>query len=162
MSETLAFAPYQIICEGAADEVFIRRLLLARWGVSDIQVRCAKTKNADGCAGTSGLTDTLLALDAIRTTMPGKVRGILILFDSDDDPNATFKSVIESIKRTKLKYPQPSALLEIKPGDPVMAVATLPWIDKMGHLRRISVRIPSGVALRSTRSYSGILQCYVT
>jgi len=66
--------------------------------------------------------------------MPGRVRGILILFDSDDDSNKTFESVIDSIKQTKLKYPQPSKLLEIKPGDPAMAVATLPWIDKMGHL----------------------------
>jgi len=66
--------------------------------------------------------------------MPGRVKAILIIFDSDDDPNNTFKGIIAAMKETKLKYPQPTRLLEIKAGDPAIAIATLPWVTRIGHL----------------------------
>jgi hypothetical protein len=75
-----------------------------------------------------------LALDAIRETKPGVARGIVILFDSDEDSDVQFKAIIESIRNAKLKYPLPDKLLEIKRGDPTIAVGLLPWINRQGHL----------------------------
>lgn len=132
-----ADAPYVIVCEGSADRVFITRLLQRRWGVTDISVRCTHQKNDRRCGGKDGLTETLLALDAVRATNPGRVRGIVIVFDSDDDPLTSFEAIIESIRAAKLSYPLPDRVLEVKPGTrsaPAIAVALLPWMDRVGHL----------------------------
>lgn len=92
MDDGPASAPYQIICEGSADRVFINRLLRFRWGVTDMAVRCTHAEGR-GCAGRGALTETLLALDAVRTTQPRAVRGIAVVFDSDDKPEDSFKAI---------------------------------------------------------------------
>jgi hypothetical protein len=127
-------SPYQVVCEGGADLTFITKLLQARWGVHDFGVRCTKTGKDNRCAGTSGLTETLQALDAIRATKAGAARGIAIVFDSDDDATSSFDNIVKSIREAKLKYPLPDRPLEVKAGNPSIAVALIPWIDRKGHL----------------------------
>jgi hypothetical protein len=127
-------APYQIICEGSADRVFLTRLLQSPWGVTDFAVRCTHTTDSRRCAGRSGLKDTLLAVDAVRATINGSLRGIAIVFDSDDDPAGRFNEIIEAIRASKLGYPKPTAPLEISKGDPSIGVVLLPWFDRPGHL----------------------------
>jgi hypothetical protein len=130
-------APYAIICEGSADRAFITRLLQARWGVTDISVRCTHQKGERGCGGRDALTESLRALDAVRSTIPGAVRGIAIVFDSDDEPQKSFEAIINSIKAAKLSYPLPAKPLEVMPSTtsaPSIAIALLPWVDRTGHL----------------------------
>jgi hypothetical protein len=131
-------APYYVICEGPADRALITRLLQVRWGVTDFSVRCTHSDDPDNhqCAGKSGLTATLRAADAVRAIHPRAARGIAIVFDSDDNPTANFKSILDSIKAAKLSYPVPTAPLEIarRKDAPSIAIALLPWHDTQGHL----------------------------
>lgn len=131
-------APCQIVCEGNADRVFLTRLIASRT-ISDCAVRCTheSAPNHQRCAGRDSLTKTLLALDAIRNLNPEAVKGIAIVFDSDEDPAASFKSAQESIRSAKLFYPIPDRPLEIKPSTskhPTIAIALIPWHDRQGHL----------------------------
>jgi hypothetical protein len=76
-------------------------------------------------------------VDAVRAINPNKVRGIAIVFDSDEEPQKSFEAIIESIRATKLSYPLPDRPLEIKAGSasaPSITIALLPWADKIGHL----------------------------
>jgi hypothetical protein len=119
-------APYVVLCEGSADRAFVTRLLQSR-GITDIAVRCTHTgANPRGCAGLSGLRESLLALDAVRATVKDAVRGIAIVFDGDDDTDLRFKEIIEDLKQSKLGYPRPSKPLEIAKGNPSIAIALLP------------------------------------
>jgi hypothetical protein len=131
-------APYVVICEGRADTVFVSRLLQHRLGVTDISVRCTHTAGPR-CAGKDGLTDTLKALDAARSTIPETIRGIAILFDSDESPDDSFKRVIKLIKAAKLEYPLPDHPLEVKNGRdrPSIAIGLLPWHNRQGHLDQL-------------------------
>jgi hypothetical protein len=129
-------APYQIICEGSADRVFINKLLQFRWGVTEMAVRCTHIQDRR-CAGRDALTKSMLALDAVRSTQPKAIRGIAIVFDSDDKPEDSFKDVIKSIRASKLGYPLPDKLQEVKNGKngtPSIAVSLIPGIDRSGHL----------------------------
>jgi hypothetical protein len=105
-----------------------------RWGAVDFSVRCTRTKHSDGCAGIDGLTETLLALEAVRSISPKPIKGVAIIFDSDDDPQKRFAGIIQAIKNAKLKYPLPDRLLEVKPGDPAIAISLIPSIDRQGNL----------------------------
>src|SRR5579863_6161312 len=136
MNDGPASAKFIIVCEGNADRVFITRLIQSRWGsVPDVAVRCTHAGD-DRCAGRNGLTPTLLALDAARSTITDAVKGIAIVFDSDDDPSKSFKEIIESIRAAKLSYPLPSNPLEVKAGSsyPAIGIALIPWHDRPGHL----------------------------
>lgn len=98
-------APYQIVCEGRADQVFLSKLILARFGEApQIAIR---TSGNNRPPQKDGLTNALLAIDAIRSTMPGAARGVAIIQDADDDANKAFKQIINHIKAAKVGYPIP-------------------------------------------------------
>jgi len=123
-------SPLQLVCEGAADEVFFRRLLLTRQ-LAGIDVSCPKGKDGR-CIGKSGFKGRL---DAIQGLMKGTLRGVLLVTDADTNPGVAFTDAVACLSGTG-KYPIPGSVYEIAQGAgmPSTAVAVIPAINRTGHL----------------------------
>lgn len=133
---SIVSAPCQLICEGASDEAFFKRLIASR-NITGFEVRCARCNGQKRCGGNSCISDTLTAMFAAADLTPGAIKGILIAVDSDDDPEAEFLAVKRQIRSAKPMHPMPDRLLEIKPTkdpNPAIAIMTIPWADQRGNL----------------------------
>ena len=116
MAQKIIFTkPCQVITEGYADTVFLRRLAIHRGlGPHVGAFRTSKDPmiNASGC-GRSGYADTLDALSA-EIAFFDVVNGIVLLADNDDDPKGRFDDVVTQVK--KAGYPIPTKPEEIVSG----------------------------------------------
>lgn len=130
--------PCRVVCEGRDDAAFFTRLFETH-SIEGFEVDCARTNNKPtGCAGKSGITDTLLSLKGVSDLNPGVLRGIVIAVDSDEDPRKAFEHARQAIRNTKLQLPVPDQALVPKSDpqgvDPALAILCIPWIDATGHL----------------------------
>jgi hypothetical protein len=124
--------PLAIIGEGAADAHFLAELCKSR-GLTQFQI--ARPANSKDSFGTR-----LLAIDS--NSYRKSMSTILLVCDSDDDPQRAFEHVAEQVNDTKL-FARPTAPLTVGPKQPQypsIAILTLPWIDKPGCLETLLYR----------------------
>jgi hypothetical protein len=136
MPNTSIKQPCRIICEGAADSSFFNSLIKAQ-GIPNCEADCTRLDNdPNRCAGKNGITETLRGLKGYAETQPGKLRGVVVAIDTDDDPKARLEETIADIKAAGLKCG--SRYLDVKPagaGDIFsIAILGIPWHDKSGNL----------------------------
>jgi hypothetical protein len=132
--------PYQLVCEGKADEVFFSRLLKASG--KDVEVRCPKRDDPNGGLGRTAIHKTLSALQA----QFDKITRVIVVVDSDDDPNSSFEGAcgefIKANQRNPAKpYPVPVIANTLAGGMPSTAVVLVPTMGTQGCLD--SLLLPS-------------------
>jgi hypothetical protein len=128
--------PFLLLCEGAHDRHFFDQLLQHR-SISDFMI--ASNYGISGISGNSAFGNSLSALTAI--TDFDRLRGIVLVTDSDLDPQHAFDNVqqqiidaAEILGPSARKYPVPTAALDIAFGHPALVVITIPDIKKPGNL----------------------------
>ena len=123
-----------IICEGKADENFIKKLIEVRIDEYDFpQFDILNTEGKDN------FDKKLLSIKGNRHFE--NIRAILIMADSNDSPEETFKNICKQIEGIKKNYPIPSKLLEVKKVDnmPAICVMLLPNEKEAGSLETLCV-----------------------
>jgi hypothetical protein len=110
-----------ILCEGAADQNFIKELIKERGGFPPIDFLPPDRFH--------GRSDFKRMLDALKgsPSFPS-VRGVLIVADSHDIPSDTFIQICDQIRRAP-DFPVPTQLLKPAPptpGHPSVAIMLLP------------------------------------
>jgi len=116
--------PYQLVCEGKADEVFFRRLLLASGKV--VNVSCPKPE-PDGASGREAIRRRLVAFQSKFDT----ITRVVVVIDSDDDPAGALGLGQEEFRQANLanpakQYPIPQAANVIADGNPQTAIVQVP------------------------------------
>ena len=135
MARRIQNTPLQILCEGADDAEFFARLTQAR-GLNRYHVECPKGKD-DRPIGKGGFAKHL---ELIKQGIPSgaPLRGIVIITDSDEDPDASFREVQRSIRQSGLRVPdKPLDIMTNRSGFPATAVMMVPWHDRHGNLERV-------------------------
>ena len=126
--------PHLIVCEGAADEAFLRALGKQR-GLDEISIRHPGDVDR---GGRGGLDKLGWLLRGIRTWRGfERVTDILVVADNDTDPATNFARVRRQV--TEAGYPVPDAPLLVAEatGDNLprrMRILMLPWADRPGTL----------------------------
>jgi hypothetical protein len=124
-----------ILCEGTSDEALLRALIDTR-NLPEFCIRNGSDLPGDNSGGIS-MIGRLLAGIIIWEGF-SSISDILIVVDSDSDPNSNFREVRSQIQSvTDYAYPIPDQLLVRGAGSPTMAVLTLPWIDEPGNLETL-------------------------
>ena len=136
--------PCRIITEGYADSAFFNALIKAR-GIANCEAECTRSdKKPQGCAGkvAAAMTDTVRSLVSFSELNPGKLRGIVLAVDIDDDAKKTLEYVKNALKDVKPSVSCPSNYLEIKKekkkADFAVAIMGIPWHDQLGNLSCLS------------------------
>jgi hypothetical protein len=91
--------PYQLVCEGKADEVFFSRLLKASGRQVDVQ--CPKKDDPNGGLGKAAIHKRLIAFQA----QFDKITRVVVLVDSDDDPGVALAEAKEEFNRANTANP---------------------------------------------------------
>lgn len=119
--------PYQLVCEGKADEVFFSRLLRASG--KNVDVRCPKKDDPNGGLGKDAIHKTLNGLQA----QFDKITRVVVLVDSDDDPTKAFTDACGELTKANAKnvakpYPVPANVNTVATlaGSPDTAILVIP------------------------------------
>jgi hypothetical protein len=124
-----------LCCEGEADQRFIRKLIDNR-GLRSFDMPFP-TKQLHGNKAFGGMLE---AIRGDKANFP-RIKGVLIVADSADDPNRLFREICTQI-RSAGGYGVPSRLLEIavSADHPAIAVMTLPDEATPGALETLLVQ----------------------
>ncbi len=132
--------PYLILCEGFQDRHFIETLL------ADRQISRFTVCSTWGLVQHSGNTHFQESLDALTglTDFEDTLRSIIIVADSDSDPETAFRNITAQIAQSEeiagpppRRYPVPTAPLRVAYGKPSVAVVLIPWADRPGNLETL-------------------------
>lgn len=139
-----------IICEGEADNEFLKALLAER-GIVGFQV----TNPANG---KHGFGTRLRAIRANRGY--ANIDRILLVRDNDDDPSGSFRDMKSQIRDAQ-GYGIPRAPLAStrRRGEPRVAVMMLPWIREEGCLETLLLRVFSHTWPDKRRCADEYLEC---
>jgi hypothetical protein len=126
--------PYQLICEGKADEVFFSRLL--KTGGKSVDVACPKKDDPNGGMGNKAIHKRLIGLQA----QFDKISRVVVLVDSDDDPAQALTDAQEEFNKANTAnpakpYPVPVSANTVAnlAGSPETAITLVP-VGAMGCL----------------------------
>jgi hypothetical protein len=126
----------QILCEGKDDTEFFSRLVVAR-GLTDYHCMCPIGEDSR-CIGKGGFRKHL---DLIVQWIPSGVplKGIVIVADCDDDPEAAFREVRRSVLDAGFPDPEtPQTIRTNRSGPaPTFAIMMAPWHDRPGNLELV-------------------------
>jgi hypothetical protein len=130
--------PYQLVCEGKADEVFFDRLLTAAG--KQVDVSCPKRE--EGGMGITGIRKRLIGLNAQKD----KISLLVVALDCDDDPAQAFNNGQTELQRANeaignLTYTVPVQANTLTNGTPRTAILMVPAIGVRGCLD--SLLLPS-------------------
>src|SRR5260370_14608140 len=127
--------PYQLVCEGKADEVVFSRLLKASG--KNVDVRCPKKDDPNGGLGKDAIHKTLNGLQA----QFDKITRVVVLVDSDDDAAKAFTDACGEFAKANAKnitkpYPVPAVVNTVATlvGSPDTAIALVPAVGVKGSL----------------------------
>lgn len=130
-------AKHIVVVEGDADCAFLRALICQR-GLQDFQV-IAPGEVAQGAGGRAAFTHVLNYLPIADDF--DRVEAILLLSDNDDDPDDSFREVVQAVQRAvefgepRRKYPVPTRPREKASGtSPTIIVYMVPGPDQQGNL----------------------------
>ena len=131
--------PKLILCEGRADEAFLRAFLLHRQ-LGNATIRNTSDADPDGeGAGSVSLFGELLLASTTWTNFE-MVTDILVVCDSDDDPAINLASIqhqiitIGSSTNPVGLFPVPAAYEVPTTGNPTLRVLSIPWHDRAGNM----------------------------
>lgn len=136
---------YLILCEGDADSAFLRNLQEHRKSFPNVQIQ-----HTGGINGLTGFLNGLYLDPLVK-----QLKGILVIFDTADDADVTFRKIKKQIASTEFK--SPAKLFDIKPKAtiddiPYITVTLIPDDQTPGGLETLC-----NVYLES--KYSWIKQC---
>ncbi|MEJ8573807.1 DUF3226 domain-containing protein [Microbaculum marinum] len=129
-----------ILCEGNADEAFLRAIIRKR-NLGDVSIRNTSDPDQTKVGGISRFGDLFLAITTFRGFE--NVTDILVVCDSDDDPEGNFNSICEQISRANTKtmppdiFGIPEGYLYPTQTAPSVKIMSIPWIDVRGNLECI-------------------------
>ena len=123
--------PRLIVCEGAADEAFLRALIQQR-GLPALSIRHPGDLDTGGRGGIDKLGWLLAGIRAWNGFTA--VTDLLIVADNDTDPDGNFARVGQQLANAG--YPVPAAPLAAAeaPNQPRVCVLMLPWTNEQGTL----------------------------
>jgi hypothetical protein len=125
-----------VLCEGAADQNFLKKLMENRGGFPEVDFLPATQDHA----GRSGFGRGLTAIAGMGLPFT-KLRAVLIVADSHTNPAATFAHVCAQIAGAA--FPVPNALMHTAPGadgKPSVTVMLLPEENTPGALETLFAR----------------------
>jgi hypothetical protein len=125
-----------ILCEGAADQSFIKKLIALPGGFPPIDFLPPEIYY-----GRDRFDQMLSALKGTGVSF-SRIKGVLIIADSHDEPASTFGNIQEQIRNVP-DYPVPDNLLTPAPptpGHPSLAVMLLPDEETPGALESLFAR----------------------
>ena len=134
MLPTILQNPWLIICEGTGDVSFFRHLIQQR-GLPPFDIGYpGKPETETG--GRGGFGELLRAL-RVRRDFP-QITAILVVSDSDEDPDGSFAEVRAQIASAG-GYPVPAQPLNVatSAGFPAIVVMMLPWVGQAGNLETL-------------------------
>jgi hypothetical protein len=127
--------PYQLVCEGKADEVFFSRLLKAAG--ANVDVQCPKKDDPNGGLGKDAIHKRLIGLQ----THFDVITRVVVLVDSDDDPLNSFALACTEFSKANAAnpaklYPVPTTVNTVTTlaGSPDTAIALVPNVGAQGCL----------------------------
>jgi hypothetical protein len=143
-----------LCCEGEADRQFIRKLIENR-GLRPFDMPFP-TNQLHGNKAFGGMLE---AIRGDKANFP-RIKGVLIVADSADDPATLFTDICSQI-RSAGGYGVPTKLLEIarSDGHPAIAVMTLPDEATPGALESLLVREIEGKAAWVGACVDAFLRC---
>ncbi|MFS0773833.1 DUF3226 domain-containing protein [Sphingomonas sp. 1P08PE] len=153
---------YILICEGEADKKFFQKL--SDFWLSDLQISVPFPSGS--LYSVSNYGSMLSALRADRVGFKA-IKGIIITADACDDPNSTFKTILQQIDLAG-DYSKPVALGTVADGEngsPPIAVLLIPHDGRPGGLETLyfqdlAARIPS--IAENVQSFLGADPCKVS
>lgn len=126
-----------LLCEGDADKNFFRKLLQKRPGLPKFDIPFP----FEGLGGKAAFASMLRAIRGDRHGF-ARIRGVLIVADSADDPAASFRTIRDQIREAE-GYGVPTAPLEVTHGSagyPPLAVMLLPDEATPGGLETLCIQ----------------------
>ena len=132
--------PYQVVCEGKADEVFFGRLLKASG--KNVDVNCPKKDDPNGGMGKAAIHKRLIGLQS----QFDKITVLIVVVDSDDDPANAFAEARDEFNKANAAnpsktYPVPVTPNTLAAGPLSTAIVLVPEIGAQGCLD--SLLLPS-------------------
>ena len=130
-----------LICEGPGDIAFFQKLLHVR-ALPALNVRCPSGTDSIG-HGKSAFGNLLSAL-RLEAAL-GDVSGVLLIRDSDDDPQEGFRDLEKQLEKAGVSIP--SAPLETTTDDHfgIVKVIMVPWHDRRGQLETLCLESIRGL-----------------
>jgi hypothetical protein len=127
---------FVLLCEGGADRQFFRKLTEKRAGLAKFDFPFP----TDKLHGNGAFGGMLMALRGDRVGF-ARLKGVLVVADSTDDPPVLFKLICDQIRLVG-GFGVPSKLLEIAraPGQPAIAIMLLPDESTPGALETLLAR----------------------
>ena len=99
--------PWLLLCEGEADRVFFNLLLKDIGGIADKFIVRFPSRDGNGGGGRSKFGPYLANIVDTSATYRSYVKAVLIVSDSDEDADASFKEVQKSLEASnKLAMPR--------------------------------------------------------
>ena len=142
--------PYQLVCEGKADQVFFSRLL--KVSGKNVDVSCP-TQQEDGGLGNKAIHKRLIGFQA----QLDKVTTLVVAVDCDDDHAVALDEAQEEFEKANRAnphklYPVPNQANILMNGQPRTAILLVPANGAQGSLD--SLLLPS-----FEQKYAGRLKC---
>jgi hypothetical protein len=122
--------PFLVVCEGMSDVRFVGSLLEHN-KITDYNVGCPSREGHGRGSGLDAIPAYLLAIGAI-TQGKQKLRGILVLADSNDKPDERFSKIQTALSAAG--FPKPSTPFNVEGGSVRVGVFLVPEEGKKGTL----------------------------
>jgi|SRR5579863_3493355 len=145
-----------ILCEGLADQNFIRKLIMHRGGFPPIDFL-----PADRFHGRDAFGEMIQAIIGTGVAFE-RLKGILIVADSHNNPASTLTLIQRQIRRYAPEFPVPEQLLTpsiLKEGYPRSAIMLLPDETNPGPLESLFARELEAKTPWVTECVDAFLQC---
>jgi len=133
--------PRALLCKGPSDEAFFRALVAAR-GLPEFSIRNCADADENRRGGIDKFDRLLAAIPTYRGFWD--LTDILIVADSDTDPDRKFKKVRDQIGQVVVQaapaptYNVPATPLARAPGNPAaITIMLVPWFDMRGNLESL-------------------------
>ncbi len=151
--------PWFLLCEGQADKRFLDSLLQQRGLEGEFRIEHPQ-REEDGAGGRGKFGAKLNGLLANESFLQS-VKGILVVSDNDDDPNASFADVQQQLRQVEgIEVPHAPRVVVRNRGLPAVSVLMIPFDGSPGNLE--SVCLPSAYEKWANHSLQQKVDAFVS